>query len=717
MSDGTTGIDEAVLLRALFAASPDALMLVDDTGRIRLANPTVSQLLGYTNEELIGAPVEMLVPDSIRPRHAAYRQAYEHAPRARPMGGTATELVARRRDGSEVMVEIALSPLQPLGLPYTMASIRSVAEYPRVRQALQRARYSEHLAQLGRIAVDALDPQAVLEAVPVIAAQAMEVELGAVFLLDHARTTLRLASGVGLLAEEGVGARVPNHPDTPQGFVLAQGLPVVVEDYACETRFVVPETYRQAGLMSALSVPLSDRGRAVGTVVVRSRQPRRFGDAELRFMESVANLLGTCLQRARTEEALHHSQRLEAVGQLTGGIAHDFNNLLTVIQGNLQVLADLPAVVEDGFAPQLVAAATRASRRGAELTGKLLAFSRRQRLQPTSVDVGAMIRSLADMLRRTLDQRIRIRIEIAPGCPDVQADAAQLESALLNIAINARDAMPEGGELVFEAAPLHAMPPALRRELEEEVPGEDELDHQAPAEGADQQEVRAQRYVRIAVSDSGTGMPEEVKERAFEPFFTTKQAGRGTGLGLSTVYGFARQSRGAIGIDSAPGQGTTLSLVLPQTPRAPLADERETGGAAHGAIHEHDAVPPGLRVLLVEDDAEVRAVARRYLVDLGCEVTACASAEEALRVLETPGEAQDALRPQLLLSDIALGAGMRGTELAAQVRRDWPDIAVLLVSGFSEELLGADGAMAGALLPKPYDRAALARAVVEVLKR
>ncbi|WP_416762542.1 PAS domain S-box protein [Roseateles sp. So40a] len=735
MSDGTAGVDEAVLLRALFAASPDALMLVDDTGRIRLANPTVSQLLGYTQDELIGAPVEMLVPDSIRPRHAAYRQAYEHAPRARPMGGTATELVARRRDGSEVLVEIALSPLQPLGLPYTMASMRSVAEYPRVRQALQRARYSEHLAQLGRIAVDALDPRAVLEAVPAIAAQALEVELAAVFLLDHARTTLRLASGVGLLPEEGVGARLPNQPDTPPGFVLAQGLPVVVEDYARETRFVVPEAYRRAGLMSALSVPLSDRGRAVGTVVVRSRQPRRFGDAELRFLESVANLLGTCLQRARTEEALHHSQRLEAVGQLTGGIAHDFNNLLTVIQGNLQVLADLPAVADDGFAPQLVAAATRASRRGAELTGKLLAFSRRQRLQPTSVDVGAMIRSLADMLRRTLDQRIRIRIEVAPGCPDVQADAAQLESALLNIAINARDAMPEGGELVFEAAPLHAVPAALRRQLEEEVPDDDSGHDQDDQDGGDDEPLRgsvddverlpvhAQRYVRIAVSDSGTGMPEDVKERAFEPFFTTKQAGRGTGLGLSTVYGFARQSRGAVGIDSVPGQGTTLSLVLPQPPRAALADEQSmggAGGAGNGAMRDGDAVPRGLRVLLVEDDAEVRAVARRYLVDLGCEVTACASAEEALRVLETPGEAQephDARRPQLLLSDIALGAGMRGTELAAQVRRDWPDIAVLLVSGFSEELLGADGTLAGTLLPKPYDRAALARAIVGVLKR
>ncbi|WP_431286637.1 PAS domain S-box protein [Roseateles chitinivorans] len=694
-------IDESAVLRALFAASPDGLLLVDDQGVIRLANPTATQLLGYAAEELVGAPVEMLVPDSIRPRHAAYRQDYEGAPRSRPMGGTATELVARRRDGSEVLVEIALSPLQPLGLPYTMASIRSVAEYPRVRQALQRARYSEHLAQLGKVAVDSLDPQEVLRQVPAIAAQALEAEVAVVCLLEAGRTALRVVGGVGLLVDEGPGTLVPNRPDTPQGFVLAQGAPVVVEDYGSEQRFTVPEAYRQAGLVSSLAVPLSDRGRAVGTLAVRSRQPRRFGDAESRFLESVANLLGTCLQRAQTEEALHHSQRLEAVGQLTGGIAHDFNNLLTVIQGNLQVLAELPTVTDDGVAPQLVAAATRASRRGAELTGKLLAFSRRQRLQPTTVDVGAMMRSLADMLRRTLDQRIRIRIAVAPGCPDVQADPAQLESALLNIAINARDAMPEGGDLVFEAGPLAAIPPELRRELE--------AGDEAPLPAGT--EVSTTRYVRIAVSDTGTGMPEDVKERAFEPFFTTKQVGRGTGLGLSTVYGFARQSLGAIGIESTPGHGTTLSLILPQPPASPREVAEQEATAA--------TVPPGLRVLLVEDDAEVRAVARRYLNDLQCSVTACASGEEALRHLDALTESAGGQLPHLLLSDIALGAGMRGTELAIHVRRSWPGIAVLLMSGFSVEILSSDSqtGLDWALLPKPYERTALARAIGKVLAR
>ena len=355
--------------------------------------------------------------------------------------GTQMELVAKRRDGSEVMVEIALSPLRDHGLPLVVAAIRDIGAYPRVKQALQRARYSEHLAQLGRLAVDARDPQVLLEQVPRIAAAALEVEAAKVCLLEGNRLDFRVVAGLGVLATEDVGACIPNRPDTPPGFVLSQGQPVVVPDLRDERRFAVPQAYIDAGLVSALGVPLSDRGRVIGVLFVRSRLPKRFGDDEVRFLESLSNLLATSLQRAQTEEALSHAQRLESVGQLTGGIAHDFNNLLTVIQGNLQVLEELPALANDGHAQQLVGAAARASKRGAELTGKLLAFARRQVLQPSAVDVNALLDSLADMLRRTLDQHIRIEVD-APPCPPCLADAGQLESALLNIAINARDAMP-----------------------------------------------------------------------------------------------------------------------------------------------------------------------------------------------------------------------------------------------------------------------------------
>ena len=260
---------------------------------------------------------------------------------------------------------------------------------------------------------------------------------------------------------------------------------------------------------------------------MRSREQRDFGDDEVRFLESLGNLLASSLQRVQSEEDLSHAERLESVGQLTGGIAHDFNNLLTVIQGNLQVLEELPALAGDAHGEQLVGAAMRAARRGAELTAKLLAFSRRQVLQPSALDVGALLHSLADMLRRTLDQRIAIDVEIGSPCPAVLADPGQLEAALLNIAINARDAMPNGGSLRFRAEAFAGLPAGM----------EDSADASDPA---------GLGFVAISIADNGIGMSEDVKERAFEPFFTTKAPGRGTGLGLSTVYGFVKQSRGAL---------------------------------------------------------------------------------------------------------------------------------------------------------------------------
>jgi PAS domain S-box-containing protein len=677
------GIDERGVFRSLFVAYPDALLLVDQLGAIVLANPAAATLLGYTVDELTGLNVDALVPDSIRPRHASYREAYARAPRARPMG-TQMELVAKRKDGSEVMVEIALSPLQSHGLPFVVAAIRDIGAYPRVKQALQRARYSEHLAQLGRIAVDARDPQVLLEQVPAIAAGALQVDGALVYLLESNRLEFRLATGAGLSNGEQIGSRVPNRPDTLPGFVLSQGQPVIVPECPNERRFVVPQSYLDAGLTSALAVPLSDRGRTIGTLIVLSRVAQDYGGDEVRFLESLANLLATSLQRAQSEDALKHAQRLESVGQLTGGIAHDFNNLLTVIQGNLQVLEELPALAQDAYSQQLVGAAARATKRGAELTSKLLAFSRRQLLQPTPVDVRALLHSLSDMLRRTLDQRIRIDVEASPTCPPVLADPGQLESALLNIAINARDAMPDGGRLRFRCAAFEPLPPEVRRELS---------DPSAPDD----------RFVAISLSDTGVGMPEEVKERVFEPFFTTKEAGRGTGLGLSTVYGFVKQSHGAIAIDSAPGAGTTVTLYIPRP--WDMDTPTEEAGAAG------EAVPEGLKVLMVEDDVEVRNVVRTFLGTLGCEVTTAASGEQALLALG-PGADFD-----LLLTDIALGPGMRGTQLAAEAQARFPKLAILLMSGFSAELLNADreAPPTWELLRKPYTRAELARAIAKVI--
>ena len=679
MSDRPETFGEHGVYRSLFTAYPDALLLVDAQGKIVLANPAAERLLGHAPGGLQGIAVDALVPDAIRPRHAAYRDAYATAPRARPMGKQ-TGLVARCADGSEVMVEIALSPLQEHGLPYVVAAVRDIGDYPRVRQALQRARYSECVAEMGRLAVDAREPRILLERIPPALRELLEVDSAAVFRLDADGRSFRLAGGCGAVIDALPALVVANAPHTGLGHLAAHREPLLMSDFERERRFEVLPAIAALGLRGALAVPLSDQGQVTGAIVVWTRAERKFGDEESRFLQALAGLLATTLQRADTEAALRHSQRLDSVGQLTGGIAHDFNNLLTVIQGNLQVLEDHAAVASDALASQFVAAAMRASRRGAELTGKLLAFSRRQLLQPQHVDIGLLLQSLADMLRRTLDQRIGIELDLPAEPAFGLVDPGQLESALLNIAINARDAMPAGGRLSF----------VLRAGVDRPAAGPGEHDEVAAP---------AVAYVSIAISDNGEGMSEDVRARAFEPFYTTKEAGRGTGLGLSTVYGFVRQSLGAITIDSRPGAGTTVTVYLPQGQGAPVAVVDDTAAADRGPRH-------ALAVLLVEDEPEVLKVVATLLQGLGCTVEACDSAERALDHL-----AGGAL-PDLVLSDVVLGTGLRGTDLARLVALRWPALPVLLMTGYAAS--AADAAPTGPLLRKPFTRAELAQAIARL---
>ena len=662
------GLDVDSIYRSLFSAYPDALLLVDGSGTIVLANPAASDLLGYGADDLVGLPVDALVPDAARARHGEYRAAYGRQPRARPMG-TQMELVARRRDGSEVMVEIALSPLAHTQPPLVVAAIRGIGTYPRVKQALQRAHYSECVADVGRLAVDSRDPQPLLREVPAAAARTLDADGAALHRLEPNRLELRVAATAGLTGLDDEGTLLPNRSDTLHGYALAHDKPTIVADWAQEVRFSMPDAYRQRGIVSSIVVPLSDRGRAMGLLAVHARKPQSSGDDEIHFLQSLCNLLTSSLQRAESEEALAHSQRLETVGQLTGGIAHDFNNLLTIIQGNLQVLNERPEL--QGTGDELVASAMRAAKRAGELTGKLLAFSRRQVLQPARIDVGVMLHSLADMLKRTLDQRVRISVDVADGCPPVLADPSQLESSLLNIAINARDAMPEGGTLSFSARFRDGT-------------------------------------VAVAVADTGAGMPDEVRERAFEPFFTTKAKGRGTGLGLSTVYGFVTQSKGTVELDSAPGRGTTVTMRLPQW--------RETEAeAASGTTMSvtTPSLPRHLKVLLVEDEPEVRKVIGTFLDTLGVRFTSAVDGEHALAWLESDGDVD------LLLTDIALGPGMRGTDLAQVAQQRDPDLAVLLMSGFAPELLDPDAELPlpWELLRKPCTREDLAAALARALAR
>ena len=680
-TDGPLPALDPSVFRSVFDAFPDAVLLVDAAGTIVLANAGATQLLGYSALQLSGMSVDALVPHSVAPRHQGLRQGYAQAPRARPMG-TDMDLTARRADGSEVMVEIGLSPLQSGGARFVVAALRGIGAYPRVQRAMQRARYNDHMAQAARAAVDLRDPQQLISRVAALAAQALEVEAVTMWMLETKRLEFHVTGTFGTdpAALAAAHAPVPNRPDTLLGFSAAQGTALIVSNFARENRFNVAPALRQGTLQCALAVPMFDAGRVFGVLVAASARPGRFGEDERNFVESLANLVVTSRQRAQTEAQLGHAQRLEAVGQLTGGIAHDFNNLLTIMQGNLQMLADAPEVAGNALLSQMLSSAARAGQRGAELTGKLLAFSRRQALAAAPVDVGALLGALADMLRRTLGESIHVLLQVHPACPPCLVDPGQLESALLNIAINSRDAMPGGGTLTFGCAPLSQLPAEMRA-----------------AAGAT-------AGVAITITDTGEGMSAEVLDRAVEPFFTTKEAGKGTGLGLSTVYGFVKQSGGHLQIQSKPGLGTSVMLFLPALPARHTTPTPEAPPALQAG-----AALQGVRVLIVEDDADVRSVAIGFSKALGAAVTACVDAAAALAELRRDAGFD------LLFSDITLGAGMNGIELADTAHALAPGLAVLLTSGYSEYLAGDTPRQAWPVLQKPYTRDQLAAAARKAL--
>ena len=676
----------------LFDAYPDGVLLVDTQGRVVLANQAAADVLGYGVNALEGLSVDALVPDSVAPRHAGYRHGYAQAAKSRPMG-TDLELMAKRADGSEVMVEVALSPLRVGAVDYVVASLRGIGAYPRVRRAMLRAHYNEFLVRLGRVAVDTREPEELLKRMPAMVREALETQAVAVFMLTPNRLELNPVSYSGVHADQIDRITYANRPDTLVGHVVAQHAPVLVSNLPREQRFEVPARLLDAGAKSCVGVPIIDRGRVAGVLASWSDQSRKFGEDEVVFLQALASLLSTSLQRAQAEAQTRHVQRLETVGQLTGGVAHDFNNLLTVILGNLQFLQDQPVVQGDALLHQLVAAATRAGRRGADLTGKLLAFARRQALEPTAVDPIAMLHSMADMLRRTLGENIRVTVQTPRSCPHCMADAMQLESALLNVAVNARDAMPGGGTLILRCG--SGKPADAEGARTGPVPL---VAHVADGETPPDQ-------VWISVQDNGSGMTPEVLDRAFEPFFTTKEVGRGTGLGLSTVYGFVSQSRGHIDLVSAPGAGTTLTIYLPAADAA--------AGAIDDQSRRSHKPPRGLRVLLVEDDDDVRSVAQAFLRAMGCEVAACNTAEAALAELAAP---RHGMGFDLLFSDITLGAGIDGQELARRVDTLYPALRVLLTSGYSHHVAGSGGVpLRWPVLAKPYTRQDLAHAVAQCL--
>ena len=383
--------------------------------------------------------------------------------------------------------------------------------------------------------------------------------------------------------------------------------------------------------------------------IVEARDVLKRSQAELeeRVTERTNELQKEMASRSRAEAALRQSHKMEAVGQLTGGIAHDFNNMLTGVIGGLDIIKRRIATGRLEDLDRFIDAASTSATRAAALTARLLAFSRRQSLDPKSIDIGILLTSLEDLLRRTISESIDLRITAPKGIAHAIADANQLENAILNLAINARDAMPNGGALTVEASTV-------------------EFDM---AYAAAKPDIKVGRYVMVAVSDTGVGMPPELIDKAFEPFFTTKPIGQGTGLGLSMVYGFAHQSGGQVRIHSRPGEGTSVKIYLPATEA-----EAEDAPAVKAAA---TAVGGGQTVLLVEDDESVRILVRDVLKELSYKTFEAGSADAALPILRSSRNLD------LMISDVGL-PGMNGRQLAEIAREHRPDLPILFITGYAE---------------------------------
>ncbi|HZS85511.1 MAG TPA: ATP-binding protein [Stellaceae bacterium] len=431
---------------------------------------------------------------------------------------------------------------------------------------------------------------------------------------------------------------------------------------------------------SAVNAPVFDAAGKIAYIVHHVEDVTVAQRRERALQRANEELRAASEKLATSQAALYQAQKMEAVGQLTGGVAHDFNNLLTVIIGNVDLLESEAG--RDQQMLKLIATIRRSAERGARLTTQLLAFSRRQTLRPEACNLNSLIIDLDVLIKRALGEAIEVRTSFNPGLWPVNVDAAQFEASILNLVVNARDAMPEGGNFTIETHNTT-------------------LD----AEAARLADVRPGQFVMLSFSDTGAGMTPEVLERAFEPFYTTKEVGKGSGLGLSQLYGFVRQSGGHATIESAPGRGTTVRIYLPVAMRQPAP--------AQPAAKPATKLRGSETVLVVEDDPDVLDVAVATLGDLGYRILVAHDGIEALHIL-----ARD--EPiDLLFTDVVMPHGVSGIQLARQARKLRQDIKVLLTSGYTVHTVspeyGAEREFP--IIGKPYRQAELAEQVRRALGR
>ena len=522
------------MFRELFDAAPHPLIASDDAGCIVHANREAENLFGYAPDALRGSPMRRLIPQWAQLRGKPAHPGSTVSARAASMeiaGGFA----ARRRSGETFPVRIGLKSLDTPRGRLHLVSMRAQAEIPQPGEARARERYDAVAIQLQRLTAAASTVDAVIEHVPEAIAGALAVPAGAITRRNPYRRTHTIEAAYGLserllditLYEN--DARVLGQPG------VAEEAPVIAGSRLDDPTSYECQSFAAEGFRAAAWIPLLDGRSVAGLLLILLRGSVSFGHDATHFLQSVAHLIGSAIRRLRAEYQLAQSQRLEIVGQLAGGIAHDFNNFLTIISGNLEILASLLADHPSGR--DVLRHALNAVGRGAELSTKLLAFARRQPLAPIACDPRRLLEEIGGMLGQALGPAIELRMVCSPDTPAVYADPALLEAALVNLVLNSRDAMPRGGPLTIATFRHHQRPGDLPANL---IEGD---------------------YVVFSVHDTGLGMPPDVLARAFDPLFTTKPSG--TGLGLSMVYGFVRQSGGHLAAESRMGYGTTIRLYLP----------------------------------------------------------------------------------------------------------------------------------------------------------
>jgi signal transduction histidine kinase/CheY-like chemotaxis protein len=561
------------------------------------------------------------------------------------------------------------------------------------------------IARFGSFALRERDLMKILAEAVRVCAEGLSVPFSKVCRYRAEENDLLIVAGHGW--QDGVIGHVVSRADmsSPQGRAFTTGQPSIVDNLQADAGFDPPPFYAAHGIVSIIDVIIKGNDdQPYGILEIDNDKQHDYDQYDINFLTGFANVLAEAVSTASrgaalqvtvdkmkalveekdrlldeknvTEMQLRQVQKMEAVGQLTGGIAHDFNNLLTGIVGSLDLLQTrLNQGRTDNVARYINAAMTSANR-AAALTHRLLAFARRQPLIPKSVDVNQLVVSLEDLLRRTIGETIDLRIVAADGLWSTLCDPNQLESALLNLAINARDAMPDGGRLTI--ATSNARLDSVTADTPALAPGD---------------------YVCITVTDSGVGMSAEVAARAFDPFFTTKPIGQGTGLGLSMIYGFARQSNGHVTIDSKIGQGTTVRLYLPRHHGDVAASQ-----ASAARMAEHAAT--GETVLVIEDEPVVRGVIVEMLAEQGYRTLEAVDGPSGLKILRS-GE-----RIDLLVTDVGL-PGMNGRQVADQARESRPDLNILFITGYAESVAMADGFLQPGMemITKPFDLDHLAQRV------